>query len=92
MWDIQITLDAGRTDIGTITGVWTEDADTFTFSERSAVDEAGQKTFMEHAVAARDAWQEQRGRAKEASDALTNSMNTTDKQAVAIAAKLKGVQ
>ena len=52
VWAIQVTLDDGRTDIGTIAGTYTDTNINFTFSERNALNVAGLNLFLAHAKAA----------------------------------------
>jgi len=81
MWKITITLDEGRTDVGTITGIWTEGDDTFAFSARSLTDEKSQTGFFSLATVARDKWQEKQVGAKVIANKMTTQFNTTDAKA-----------
>lgn len=83
MWKITITLDEGRTDVGTITGTWTEGDDTFTFSIRSLTDEKSQTGFFALATVARDKWQEKQAGAKVIANKMATQFNTTDAKALA---------
>lgn len=56
VWAIAVILDwdrsTYRTDIGTITGTYTDENINFTFSERNSLDMAGLNAFLAHAKAA----------------------------------------
>ena len=74
VWAIQVTLDAGRTDIGTVTGTYTDTANNinFTFSERNSLNVAGLNAFLAHAKAAYTAQQ-----TKAATEATLSAQATT---------------
>lgn len=72
VWVIQVTLDEGRTDIGTITGTYTDTNINFTFSERNSLNVAGLNLFLAHAKAAYTAQQ-----VKAAAEATLSAQATT---------------
>lgn len=79
MWAIQIANDPDTTGVGTISTVWTEmDGTTFSLSERSTINEAGQVAFIAKAIAARDAWRQKKVDDAAAADVLLFRLNATD--------------
>jgi hypothetical protein len=56
-WDATVTLDADKTDVETVTAVFTDtDATTFSYSARVRADAGGRDAFIAAAIAARNAW------------------------------------
>lgn len=57
-WVITISVDSDKTDIGTISSIFTDtDAATFTYSERIQATLAQLNAYIARAIAARNAWQ-----------------------------------
>lgn len=59
-WEVKVYIDQDQTDIGLVNATWTDPNEAlgvFTYSERAQANVAGGTVFVNHAIAARNAWQ-----------------------------------
>lgn len=62
-WVPTITLDADKTNVGSVSAIFTDtDETTFTYGRRAKVSAADADAFVGEAIAGRNAWQEQKTR------------------------------
>jgi hypothetical protein len=75
-WQIEVKLDEGREDCGSITATWTEpDGSTFSFSARHLCSAKEQEKFMALAEAALLKWRGKATTEKTISSAMTATAN-----------------
>ena len=85
MWQIKpVNLDTRTTDVGIITGTWTEpiSGKVFTFSAREKVDDEGLARYIVRAIAARAAWRKAFADGEDIADILVGKINALDKEVV----------
>jgi hypothetical protein len=82
MWKIQIGLDPDTTGEITLTGIWEENGETFSFTERGSQTVEGQDVFIAHAILARNAWKQKATDDKKSSDTLLAKLNTADPEVI----------
>ena len=76
-WNIEVKLDEGREDCGSITATWTEPdgVTTFSFSTRHLCSEEARPKFMILAEAALAKWRGKATKEKTISSAMTATAN-----------------
>jgi hypothetical protein len=79
-WIIDVKLDDGREDCGSITATWAElDGSTFSFSTRHLCSEDARPKFMTLAEAALAKWRGKATKEKTISSAMTATANKAGK-------------
>lgn len=75
-WAIEVKLDPGREECGTITATWTAvNGSTFVFPKRHLCSESDQPKFMLLAEAALQTWLGKDAKEKEISSTMTTAAN-----------------
>lgn len=83
-WQISVQFDADQTDVGSVTGTWTDPLPTlgvFTHSMRVKANLAGLNSFIAAAIAARNVWQVKQQAGIDKAAIVLAAMNAADPKA-----------